>query len=278
MRLVVGRRCGDSGDFFLAREHAAQERRFLFLLIGCGCGLCVGAHCVPEFFGTFFAVNIDIFLHHPAVGAEYAENAVAGIFDAVAVAYAYCPVDTAVLLARVIVDRAGREAAVGDDNGLVVAGGDNGVEYLDFVNGARIALGLDEIADFIRLEKQYEHAAGKVLQGAAQGHAYGDAGRGENGDERRCLDAEYADYYHYHDEIQHYAHHAQYEGGKRAVELAALENSADEIIQLVDNQPADIEDDNGDCQINGKSHHGVDELVDKFVERQRFEHRCFFFD
>ena len=61
---------------------------------------------MPEFFGTFFAVNIDIFLHHPAVGAEYAENAVAGIFDAVAVAYAYCPVDTAVLLARVIVDRA----------------------------------------------------------------------------------------------------------------------------------------------------------------------------
>ena len=129
-------------------------------------------------------------------------------------------------LARPVVDRPGGEAAVGDYDGLVVGGAHHGVENLNLAHSAGIALGLDVIAYLIRFEEEYEHAAGEILQGTAQSHAYGNAGRGKDGYEARRLDAENADHNDYEDEIEHYPHHAKHEGGERAVDVATYENTA----------------------------------------------------
>lgn len=68
------------------------------------------------------------------------------------------------------------------------------MEYLYLAYGAGISLGLDVVANFVRLEQEYEYAAGKVLQRAAQGHTDGHAGRGEECQERARFYTEYAYY------------------------------------------------------------------------------------
>ena len=90
--------------------------------------------------------NIIHKIFDAAVGVDDLENLFARCVDGVAVADAYGPLDASVVLARGVVDGACGESAVGDDDGLIVAGGDDGVEYLYFLDRSGISLGLDEVA------------------------------------------------------------------------------------------------------------------------------------
>ena len=91
---------------------------------------------------------------------------------------------------------------------------DYGVEDFYAGDGSGKALGFDVVADLEWLEQEYEHSAGKVLEGAAQGHAYGYACRGEEGEKGACLYAEDAYDGDDQDEVEHDSDEREHEGAQ----------------------------------------------------------------
>lgn len=109
------------------------------------------------------------------------------------------------------------------------------------------------------------------------GHTDGDTGRGENGDERRCLDAEDAYYSDYEYEIEKHLHQRQDECGERGFYFAACEDGDEETVEPGNNESPRIEDENSYGEVDGKRHHAGHHFVEQFVERKRFEHRYLVF-
>ena len=72
------------------------------------------------------------------------------------------PLKAAVLLVGVVVYSTSRQAAIGNHNHLVVIGSNDGVEYLNLLHKALVAVEVDIVAHLIGLNEQNEHAARKV--------------------------------------------------------------------------------------------------------------------
>ena len=118
--------------------------------------------------------------YNPVVGGDDFENSAARRRDVIAVGDSDSPFYAPVALAAPVVDARSRERPVGNDYRFIVGGGDYRVENLNLGDGTREALCLALIADFVGLQKKNQNTSGEVLKSAAQSHAYGDTGRGEN--------------------------------------------------------------------------------------------------
>ena len=119
------------------------------------------------------------------------------------------------------------------------------MENLDFLDAALECVELDVVAHLVGLEQQDQHAAGKVLQRAAQRHAHGDARRGEDGDERTRLDAQHPNHRDDEDEGEGEPEGAQQEGDQRRVHVARQHHGANEAVELLDDEVAHVEKGNG---------------------------------
>ena len=143
--------------------------------------------------GLLFFLDIGIGVDDAPISSQDAESNLAGLFHIVAIGDAHAPLHTVVGFGAEVLQRAGGQAAVGNDYAIVIIGIDYRVENLNLTHGALQVTELDVIAHLVGLEQEDEHTTGKVLQRAAQRHADGHTGTGKDCDERAGLDAQHAD-------------------------------------------------------------------------------------
>ena len=192
--------------------------------------------------GLLVLLDVGIGVDDALIGAQDVEHDLAGGVHVVAVADAHAPLDAVVGLGAEVLQRTGGQAAVGDDDAVVIIGVDDGVEDLDLAHRALQLAKLDVVAHLVGLQQQDEHTAGKVLQRAAQRHADGHTGTGKDGDERAGLDAQHADDGDDEQEQQRDLDETQQERNERAVKVLAHHDGARHAVDLVDDELADVKD------------------------------------
>ena len=160
-----------------------------------------------------------------------------------AIFHADHPVYAAGFLVAVIHHHAARRRAVGDVDRLVVGRGQDGVEDLYLPHRAALALALYPVAHLVGAEQQDDEPAGEVLQVAAQGHAHGHTGRGQQGGEGGGLDAQLV--HDGHDEQNHQqdVHQALHEAADAGIDLAPLQDAPHQFVEEGDEETPDDEDD-----------------------------------
>ena len=82
-------------------------------------------------------------------------------------------VHTTIELLGGVLHRATAQRTIGNEDDLRIACTDDGVEDLNLLHNAGIALCLDEITHLKGTEQQDHHTTGEVLQRTAQGHTHG---------------------------------------------------------------------------------------------------------
>ena len=173
-------------------------------------------------------------LEKQLIGIENIQYHLACHINIVTIAYCNSPFQSTGSLSRVVVDGASREAAVRNYYRLVIIGGDDGVENLYLLHSALVGLKLNVVAHPVRLQQQYEHTAGKILQRAAECHTNGDSCRGKDGDERTRLDAHDADNDNGKNEEECYLEQAKQERGERTVNITAHHYRTQQVVCLDD--------------------------------------------
>ena len=165
----------------------------------------------------------------------------------------------------------GGETAVGYDDSLVVGGGDDGREHLDFLDRSGKSLSLDVVTHLERFEGEDKHSAGKVLKRAAQCHAYSDTGRGEEREKRAGLYAEDADDSHDEYKVEHYPHKTQHKRQQRGFDIASAQQTVGEVVETVDDKLTGIKHQYCSRERNGEVGQVGGDCVDNLVKRHVFK-------
>ncbi len=154
------------------------------------------------------------------------------------------------------------EFGVGDDDGAAVEGLDGGVEDFDFADVAFVGAAFDVVAYAEVFEQEDDDAAGEVLEGALQGHAYGQAEGAEDGDEGGGFDA---DDVHGHDDDHDFEEDVD-EGGEEGLDggfgVALLEDSEEGFFDEFDEFESNPEDEDAAQEFG----HEADEHVEAFAQ------------
>ena len=179
---------------------------------------------------------------YSGIGLYQAGQHLARFVVTVAVRNAERPFDAARTGFGHVVHDAGRHAAVGNDDGLVVRSYQHRIEEIDGLHGTLDTLRHDIVARAERFEQQDKHPARKVLERSAQCHADGKTGRSEYRQERRRPYAEHSHDYHDEEYPDHYPQDTPDKGIERGVQPAFLEYAVQESVGLSDEPaPHDID-------------------------------------
>ena len=163
-----------------------------------------------------------------------------------AVAEVKVDIHTTVWLLGIVDHRAGRKPAIGNDDGLVVGGDQNGVEDLDVLDDALVALCCDKVADLIGLEEEYHHTSGKIAQSARHGHTDGNTGTSKEADECGGIDTEDVDDGDDQAEPKTHLDDALEEALQRVFHALLVHHLGADLANLVDSPFADDINDNSD--------------------------------
>ena len=239
--------------------------------VAVGVAVIAGIVLAKHLEAALLSVILYKLLHDPPVGGHHLEDSglCGGIVGAVGEADG--PVYAPVVFKGVIVDRACAKAAVGYDDGLVVDSIDHRMENLDLLDGAGVSLGLYVVAHLIRFEQENQHTAGEILQRSAEGHTDGDTCRGEEREERACLESEDADDGDDENEVEHHLYEREHESGERGVYLPSEHHRACGLVDFPYNKLSDIEDKYGYQKLEGEVDDAVGNLGDGVVEAESLQ-------
>ena len=199
------------------------------------------------------------------IGRQYITDNLLYLIIIFSIIHANNPFYTARCLCIIVCHHSAAHCTVRYINHFIISGSQNGVKYLYFLDRSGNSLTFNPISYLIRLEKQYDQSAGKVLQVTGQRHTDSHTGRSQQGCKRSCFDSQSTDYGDNQQNGQQNIYQTLHKSLDAYIHFSPVHQTSDKSVEHRDEEASDNEDKG--CNQNAFS--GTDTEIYQLLGDQR---------